>query len=76
LEKAAQTYQQRITSYPRSFAAYGNLANVHAAEGKYEQAMEEARESVRLDPGDVGGYENSANISLALQRFDDPKQTT
>jgi tetratricopeptide (TPR) repeat protein len=75
LEKAAQTYQQRITSYPRSFAAYGNLANVHAAEGKYEQAMEEARESVRLDPGDVGGYENSANISLALQRFDDPKQT-
>jgi len=37
--------------------------------------MEEARESVRLDPGDVGGYENSANISLALQRFDDPKQT-
>ncbi len=75
LEKAAQTYQQRIASYPRSFAAYGNLANVHAAEGKYEQAMEEDRESVRLDPGDVGGYENSANILLALQRFDDAKQT-
>jgi serine/threonine protein kinase/tetratricopeptide (TPR) repeat protein len=75
LEKAAQTYQQRIANYPRSFAAYGNLANVHAAEGKYEQAMEEARESVRLDPGDVGGYENSANISLALQRFDDARQT-
>jgi serine/threonine protein kinase/tetratricopeptide (TPR) repeat protein len=75
LEKAAQTYQQRIASYPRSFAAYGNLANVHAGEGKYEQAMEEARESVRLEPGDVGGYENSANILLALQRFDDAKQT-
>ena len=75
LEKAARTYQQRIASYPRSFAAFGNLANVHAAEGKYEQAMEEARESIRLDPGDVGGYENSANISLALQRFDDAKQT-
>jgi serine/threonine protein kinase/tetratricopeptide (TPR) repeat protein len=75
LEKAARTYQQRIASYPRSFAAFGNLANVHAAEGKYEQAMEESRESIRLDPGDVGGYENSANISLALQRFDDAKQT-
>jgi serine/threonine protein kinase/tetratricopeptide (TPR) repeat protein len=75
LEKAAQTYQERIANYPRSFAAYGNLANVHAAQGKYEQAVEEARESIRLDPGDVGGYENSANISLALQRFDDAKQT-
>ncbi|MGO8793277.1 MAG: protein kinase domain-containing protein [Candidatus Sulfotelmatobacter sp.] len=75
LEKAAQTYQERIASYPRSFAAYGNLANVYAGEGKYELALEKARESLRLDPGDIGGYENLANIMLALQRFDDAKQT-
>jgi eukaryotic-like serine/threonine-protein kinase len=74
LEKAAQIYQQRIASYPQSYAAYGNLGNVYAAEGDYQRAMEVHRQSLELDPADASGYENFANVLLALQRFDDARR--
>jgi len=73
LEKAGQIYQQRIASYPQSYAAYGNLGNVYAAEGDYQKAMEIDRQSLELDPADISGYENFANVLIALQRFDDAK---
>ena len=33
LDKAAQTYQEEIESYPRESGAYGNLGMVYAAAG-------------------------------------------
>ncbi len=74
LEKAAQIYQQRIASYPQSYAAYGNLGNVYAAEGDYERAMEVHRQSLELDPADASAYANLVNVLLALQRFDEAKR--
>jgi tetratricopeptide (TPR) repeat protein len=35
LDKAAQTYQEVIESYPRSVAVYGNLGLVYGAQGEY-----------------------------------------
>ncbi len=40
LDKAAQTYQEQIESYPRSWVAYGNLGVVFALQGQYEKAAE------------------------------------
>ncbi|MGA8554186.1 MAG: protein kinase, partial [Candidatus Acidiferrales bacterium] len=40
LDKAAQTYQQWIESYPRSAGAYVNLGNVYGEQGQYEKAEE------------------------------------
>jgi eukaryotic-like serine/threonine-protein kinase len=74
LDKAAQTYQEEIESYPRSAAAYGNLGNVYGAQGQYEKAAEVTRQAVRLAP-DENYYENLANLTLALQRFDEVRQT-
>ena len=34
LDKAAQTYQEEIESYPRDWRGYGNLSNVYAAQGQ------------------------------------------
>jgi DNA-binding winged helix-turn-helix (wHTH) protein/Tfp pilus assembly protein PilF len=74
LDKGAQTFQEEIEIYPRDEAAYVNLGLVYAAEGQYEKAAEITRQGARLAPDAVSDYENLANYSLALQRFDETRQ--
>jgi eukaryotic-like serine/threonine-protein kinase len=75
LDKTAQTYQEWIASYPRDSAPYNNLANVYAAQGQYEKAVEEYREGLRLVPNSRILHANLAGSLLALQRFDEVRQT-
>jgi eukaryotic-like serine/threonine-protein kinase len=75
LEKAAQTYQERIASYPQDLRTHLALGNVYSAQGQPEKAEEEYREGLRLDPGNGGSYADLANSLLALQRFDEAKTT-
>jgi DNA-binding winged helix-turn-helix (wHTH) protein/lipopolysaccharide biosynthesis regulator YciM len=72
LNKAAQTYQGWIASYPRAGTAYANLCNLYNEQGQYEKAVEACRESFRL--GSEWGYVQFANSLLALQRFDEARQ--
>ena len=74
-EKAAQTYREWIASYPRDYRAYLRLGTAYAEEGQYEKAVEINRESLRLAPDSVGPYANLTNFQLALQRFDEARQT-
>jgi serine/threonine protein kinase/tetratricopeptide (TPR) repeat protein len=74
LDKAAQTYQEEIESYPRYFAAYGNLGVVYAEQGQYEKATESFRQSLRLAPDSGAPYEDLGNSLLSLQRFDEARQ--
>jgi DNA-binding winged helix-turn-helix (wHTH) protein/tetratricopeptide (TPR) repeat protein len=75
LDKAAQTYQEAIESYPRSVGVYGNLGLVYGAQGQYEKAAEVTRQALRLAPGRSYLYGNLANYALALQRFDEARQS-
>ncbi|MGA7624659.1 MAG: tetratricopeptide repeat protein, partial [Candidatus Acidiferrales bacterium] len=75
LDKAAQTYQQWIESYPRSAGAYVNLGNVYGEQGQYEKAEEMMKQAMRLAPGRSASYVNLANFALALQRFDEARQS-
>jgi eukaryotic-like serine/threonine-protein kinase len=75
LEKAAQTYQERIASYPQDYTAHLNLGSVYVEQGQYERAEEEYRESLRLISEGSTAYGNLANSLLALQRFDEARQT-
>jgi eukaryotic-like serine/threonine-protein kinase len=75
LDKAAQTYQESIASYPREPGAYTNLGNVYDEEGQYEKSAEADREFIELSPDRIDGYGNRANALLALQRFDEARQT-
>ena len=50
LDKAAQTYQETIESYPRKSGAYGALGTVYGAQGHYEKAAELTRQALRLAP--------------------------
>ena len=73
LDKAAQTYQEQIKSYPRA-EAYRNLATVYSQQGEYEKAAEMTRQAIRLAPDRVYQYEGLANYSLALQHFDEARE--
>ncbi|MGA8104178.1 MAG: tetratricopeptide repeat protein [Candidatus Acidiferrales bacterium] len=75
LDKAAQTYQESIESYTRDFRAYGNLGTIYGEQGQYEKAAEVTRQSVRLAPDNLTNYINLTNITLALQRFDEARQS-
>jgi serine/threonine protein kinase/tetratricopeptide (TPR) repeat protein len=74
LDKAAQTLQEWIESYPRESAAYNNLGGVFNLQGQYEKAAEMVRQALRLEPDWVGGYESLANCALAMQRPDEARQ--
>ncbi len=74
LDKAAQTYQEEIESYPRSPVAYGNLGVVFALQGQYENARDATRQLIRLAPDQVSSYVNLADYAIALQRFDETRQ--
>jgi serine/threonine protein kinase/tetratricopeptide (TPR) repeat protein len=74
LDKAAQTHQETIESYPRDSRAYNNLGTVYGAQGQYEKAVEVTRQALRLAPERVSSYYNLANYNLALQRFDETRQ--
>jgi tetratricopeptide (TPR) repeat protein len=74
LDKAAQTAQETLQSYPSS-GAYLSVAVVYQIQGLFEQAIESYRQYLRLYPDDVGAYPNLPNSLLAMQRFDEALQT-
>jgi eukaryotic-like serine/threonine-protein kinase len=75
LDKAAHTYQESITSYPRDHSAYNNLGTTYLSEGQYEKGAEVERSDLLLVPDFVGAYDDLANALLGLQRLDDARQT-
>jgi eukaryotic-like serine/threonine-protein kinase len=74
LNKAAQTYQQQIESYPRKPGAYANFGIVLSEQGQYERAMEITRQGLRLAPVQRYLYNDLANCAMALQRFGEARQ--
>jgi tetratricopeptide (TPR) repeat protein/predicted Ser/Thr protein kinase len=74
LEKAAQTYQESIESYPQDYRAYNLLGIVYSAQGQYEKAAEITKQGLHISPNQGHNYDNLANYTLALQRFDETRQ--
>jgi eukaryotic-like serine/threonine-protein kinase len=74
LDKAAQTYQEEMESYPRESRAYGDLGGVYAAQGQYEKAVESQERDRNLTPNAVSAYANLATYALALQRLDEARE--
>ena len=75
LDKAVETYQEVIESYPRDFRAYGNWGLVCGEQGQYEKAAEVTRQALRLAPDRLASYADLANFAIALQRFDEARQS-
>jgi eukaryotic-like serine/threonine-protein kinase len=74
LDKAAQTHQEGIESYPRASGGYSGLGAVYVEQGQYENAAEMTRQAVLLAPDQSANYFHLVNIDLALQRLDEARQ--
>jgi serine/threonine protein kinase/tetratricopeptide (TPR) repeat protein len=74
LDKAAQTYQQFIESYPRNPDKYFDLVAVYGEQGRYQKADDLMKGAVGRLPDQAGFYVVFANYDLALQRLDQARQ--
>ena len=74
LDKAVETRQQLVNSYPREFRGYISLGTDFASQGQYEKAIEVTRQALGLNPDHVVPYDDLADYFLALQRLDEARQ--
>jgi eukaryotic-like serine/threonine-protein kinase len=70
LEKAAQLYELWQQTYPRDWVPYNNLATLNAAFGKYEEALEEALQALRLEPENQDNYVVASFSYFSINRVD------
>ncbi len=71
LEKAVQVYQVWQQIYPREITPYSNLAGDYAEIGKYEKALEEAREELSLFPTTEDSYFTLGSVLVRLDRLNE-----
>lgn len=76
LDKAQQTCGLWMRAYPRAWMAHSLLSGgIYSALGKYEQSVEEARNSIEGDPDFSIGYSLLAASYLALGRTAEAEKT-
>jgi eukaryotic-like serine/threonine-protein kinase len=69
LQKAHQTLESWAETYPRDRDAHGLLSGFTSqGTGKYQEAIEEGKEAIGLDPDFVPGYANVASAYIYLGR--------
>jgi DNA-binding winged helix-turn-helix (wHTH) protein/tetratricopeptide (TPR) repeat protein len=73
LDKAAQTYEEVVESYPSGGASEDWAATLWA-QGKYSRAAEITKRAMRRDPSNEDSYENLAAFLLASQHLDEARQ--
>jgi len=71
LEKAADVYRLWQQTYPRDYATHVNLAYIYSNLGKWDEALEEDLEAMRMEPGHVNRYANLGIDYAALNRLAD-----
>jgi eukaryotic-like serine/threonine-protein kinase len=74
-DKAAQTYEEEIQTYPQEWEPHLDLGSVYIALGQYEKGKELYNQSLSLDPDNAYPYVGLATSQLALQRVDEARQT-
>jgi serine/threonine protein kinase/tetratricopeptide (TPR) repeat protein len=69
---ALELYKQ---TYPRDATPYNNLAAVYNQMGQFENALDNGRKAVLLDPDSASGYSNVGFAYAGLNRLDESKAT-
>jgi eukaryotic-like serine/threonine-protein kinase len=73
LEKAREVYELLVQTYPRNPDAHFNLGNLYDNLGQYEKGLEEARESLRLEPDSESNYAYLVYSYFTLNRLSEAK---
>jgi serine/threonine protein kinase/Tfp pilus assembly protein PilF len=74
LEKYLETLELWKRTYPRDASPHNNLAVKYNELGLFDKTVEEARETIRLNPSSASGYSLLATAFLGLNRFDESKE--
>src|SRR6202789_4404862 len=74
LEKAIAVDELWQQSYPRDYALYVHLGVIHTNLGNLERALEETRESVRLEPNSGINYTDLCLGYINLNRLDEAEE--
>jgi eukaryotic-like serine/threonine-protein kinase len=75
LDKGITAYELYRQTYPRDATPVNNLANIYNRLGQFDNALENARRAVELDPDMVSGYENLAEAYIGLNRIEEARAT-
>ena len=71
LDKAAQAHELWRQTYPQDVEPYINLSFIAANLGNWDKALQEARESVRVDPASWAASGSLAATYTGLNRLDE-----
>ena len=71
IDKAMESYQEWIQTYPRDARAHLDLAVLKTNVGQYDQALPEMLAAIKLEPDDVINYDDLESTYIALGRFDE-----
>ena len=74
IDKAAQVCELWEQTYPREVLPRIWLGNFYQMLGRYDKALQESREALRLQPASVGSYANLANTNLILNHVEDARE--
>jgi tetratricopeptide (TPR) repeat protein len=75
VDKAVETLQEEIQTYPREYRAHVRLGNAYVSLGQWEKARDAYSYTIGLAPDGHGVYDNLTNSLLALQRLEEARQT-
>jgi tetratricopeptide (TPR) repeat protein len=73
LDKSIEAYQLWKRTYPRDSLPTNNLGVFYNIMGKYDQGLEEAQETMRLDPNSAFSYGVLGSAYLGLNRWAEAK---
>jgi eukaryotic-like serine/threonine-protein kinase len=73
LVKGSEMYELWAQAYPRDGVPPGNLGAINFYMGRYEEALSQTLEHLRIDPDNGMGYGNLVAQYAALNRFDEAK---
>ena len=76
LERAQQTCEEWVQTYPRDTRPYGFLSGaIYPVQGRYSQAIEKSRKTIEYDPDFVFGYNILALEDIAIGDLEDAERT-
>ncbi|MBZ5705917.1 MAG: protein kinase [Acidobacteriia bacterium] len=75
LEKGITALELYKQTYPRDSTPYINVSLIYIALGQFENALDNSRQAVELDPDTVNGYSALATAYAGLGRLEEAKST-
>ncbi len=74
VQKAIETYQFWIQTYPKDFVPHSNLAGMYAQRNQFEKAVEEYRTAISLAPDEPLPYTNLAGLYESMNKPDEGRR--